>query len=111
MKTLGEGFSHTEFIRLYGSSGARSTPKLRSKRLRRNHKTDVHCLLTCDSVPVRIELVRPSHHDDQRTQRMQHFDGRTLRLEHVRQAAIDVRALVGAAAAQRYALLLDPLVH
>src|SRR2546421_3750305 len=58
-----------------------------------------------------IELLRPSHHHDQRPQRMQHFDRRTLRREHVRQAAIDMRTLVRPATAQQHALLLYPLIH
>ena len=47
----------------------------------------------------------------ERAQRVQHLDGALLRGEHVRQPAIDVRALVEPAAAQDDALLAHPRLH
>src|SRR5687768_1460245 len=35
------------------------------------------------SVLVRIELLRPRHHDDERPERVQHLDRSLLRLQHV----------------------------
>src|SRR5206468_244788 len=63
------------------------------------------------SVLIWIVLVRAGHDHNERPQRMQHLDRGPLRLEHVRQTAIDVRAFVRAAATHHDALPLHPLVH
>src|SRR5262249_24534459 len=64
-----------------------------------------------DLVFVGIEQVRAGHDHDQRPQRVQHFDRAFLRSEDIGQAAIDVRTLVEAAAAERHTFFPNPRMH
>src|SRR5215468_10069279 len=63
------------------------------------------------SVLVRVELAWPRHRDGERPQRVENLDGAVVLAQHIRQAAIDHRALVDVAAAQKDVLLLQPSIH
>src|SRR5262245_8672868 len=119
--------NHPYFVEYLGALGVNRTPDppfrrrpLSSAELRgqvarhpvlRNGTSGIEVARTPPSVLVRVELPWPRHRDGERPQRVENLDGAVVLAQHIRQPAIDHRALVDVAAAQKDVPLLQPSIH
>src|SRR5262245_12588829 len=109
--------NHPYFVEFLGALGVNRTfdPPFRRRPLSsaelrgqvarhpilRNGTSGIEVARTPPSVLVRVELAWPHHRDGERPQRVENLDGAVVLAQHIRQPAIDHRALVDVAAAQK----------